>query len=240
MRRRSMRSPLLVLAAVGVAASGCFAGAGPKSVASAPTGPPSVYVAVGGGETAGLGSDAPLRDAWPQLFFRSALPRNTVFVNFGTGGASAADALTDELPDALAQHPTIATVWLNLDDLANGVAPAVYETQLQDVVNRLRQGGATRVLVANALPLDQLPSLFPGRQASTVAAMVAQYNAVIQRVTVRAGATLVDLHALGEAAVAGQRLAELVGANGMPTTAGHAAVAKAFADALRAKTSGGG
>jgi lysophospholipase L1-like esterase len=213
--------------------SGCFAGAGER-VATIPTGPTSVYVALGSGETAGLGSDTPLRDSWPQLFFRAALPLNTVFVNFGTDGATTADALSFEVPDALAQHPTIATVWLNLNDLMNGVTPATYEAELQQVVHRLRQGGATRVLLANALPLDRLPALVPDQSATAVGTTVAQYNAATARVATREGAILVDLHTLGEAAAAANRLPQLLTNDGRPSTAGHAAVAKAFADALRA------
>jgi lysophospholipase L1-like esterase len=193
-----------------------------------------VYVAVGGDETAGRGSGAPLRDAWPQLFFRAALPLNTVFVNFGTARATTADALAGELPDALAQHPTIATVWLDLNDLLAGVAPATYESQLSELVHRLRQGGTTRVLVANVFPLDQLPGLFPGRSATAIAAIVAQYNAAIGQVGAREGAIVVDLHMLGEGAVGAHRFPALVDDDGLPTTLGHAAVAKAFTDALRA------
>lgn len=226
------RGVLAVIMAM--ALTGCFAASGPKTIASTPPGPPSVYVALGGGETAGRGSDAPLRDAWPQLFFRMALPLNTVFVNFGTAGATTADALTGELPDALSQHPTIATVWLNLNDLLAGVAPGTYESRLDELVHRLRQGGTTRVLVANALPLDQLPGLFPGRSAAAIAGLTAQYNGAVGRVAAREGAIVVDLHTVGEAAVVANRFQDLVGDDGLPTTAGHAAVAKAFTDALRA------
>ena len=237
--RRTMWRPTVITAAVLAAAltlTGCFGGSRPKTLSSAPTGPPSIYVAIGGDETVGLGSNAPLRDAWPQLFFRDALPANTVFVNFGTVGATVADALTDELPDALAQHPTIATVWLNLNDLLAGVAPTTYEAQLQSLVHRLRQGGATRVLVANALPLDEVSGLFPGRPQAATAALVAQYNTAVARVAASEGATVVDIHSLGESAGGGQGLADLVASGGLPTTAGHAAVARAFGDALRSKT----
>jgi lysophospholipase L1-like esterase len=192
-------------------------------------------VAVGGGETAGLGGDIPLRAGWPQVFFRTALPLNTVFVNFATNEATTADALATELPEALAQHPTIATVWLNLNDLIQGVTPATYEAQLQELVHRLRRGGATRVLVANAMPVDQVPGLFPDLGPATVTARVAAYNAAESRVAAREGAILVDVHAVGEAAVAANRFTDLVDDGGLPTMAGHAAVAKAFADALRTR-----
>ena len=37
------------------------------------TGPPPVYVSVGASETTGVGSDQPLRDAWPRVLHRTAL-----------------------------------------------------------------------------------------------------------------------------------------------------------------------
>jgi lysophospholipase L1-like esterase len=192
-----------------------------------------VYVALGAGETAGVGTDVPLRNAWPQLFFRTALPINTIFVNFGTNDVTTADALSAELPDALAQHPTIATVWLNANDILTGVAPSTYEAQLDQLVHRLRQGGATRVLVANTLPLDQLPTLFPGRAPSAMRNLVDDYNTAIARVAARERALLVDLHAMGVAAEATHQFQDLVDSDGTLSTAGQAAVAKVFGDALR-------
>ena len=38
------------------------------------SGPPPVYVAVGASETTGVGSDQPLRDGWPRVLHRTALP----------------------------------------------------------------------------------------------------------------------------------------------------------------------
>jgi acyl-CoA thioesterase I len=66
-----------------------------------------------------------------------------------------------------------------------------------------------------------------------VVAAVADYNAAIQRVVEREGASLVDLHAAGLAARAEGRSADLVSSDGFhPSTAGHARVAQAFAAAL--------
>jgi hypothetical protein len=67
-------------------------------------------VAVGANETVGLGADDPLRDAWPQILFRTVLPRGTVFVNLGSPGATVANALDREVADAIALSPTLVTV----------------------------------------------------------------------------------------------------------------------------------
>jgi len=223
------------------------------------SGPPVVYVAVGASESVGVGADDPPRQAWTQVFSETALPKRTQFVNLGIPGATVADAISRELPQALTLTPTIVTVWLNVNDLTSLVSPDQYEKQLDDLVHQLRRGGATRVLVANTPPLDRLPAylaclpnpptgsppcaingvarlLLPN--ATVVNAAVAAYNDAVTRVVTKEGAVLVDLNAVGMQARADGREPSLVGPDGFhPSTAGHAVVAKAFADAL--KSSGG-
>jgi acyl-CoA thioesterase-1 len=209
----------------------------------ADAGPPPVYVAVGASETTGVGSDQPLRDGWPRVLHRTALPAGAVFVNMGIPGATVAQALDEEMSQALAAKPNLVTVWLNVNDLTRGVGPVDYERRLGVLVRTLRSGGSVRVLVANTPPLDTLPAfrsgrLFPegvdGPDAETLRQQVDAYNAAIARVAGREGALLVDLHAVGMAARAAGTDAELVSRDGFhPSTAGHAAVAAAFADVLR-------
>lgn len=203
------------------------------------SGPPPVYVAVGASETTGAGSDQPLRDAWPRVLHRTALPAGSVFVNMGIPGATVAQALEEEVDEALAAGPDLVTVWLNVNDMARGVGPAEYERQLGALVGALRGDGA-RVLVANTPPLDRLPAYQAGRLVAALPApeavqrMVDAYNAAVARVVEREGALLVDLHAVGMAARSDGTEAGLVSGDGFhPSTAGHAAVAAAFADVLR-------
>jgi len=206
----------------------------------ADTGPAPVYVAVGSSETTGFGSDQPLRDAWPRILHRTALPAGAVFVNMGIPGATVAQALAEELNQTLQVRPNLVTVWLNVSDLAHGVSPVDYESQLDTLVKGLRRNGTVRVLVANTPPLDRLSGAVPGRNAGALPAsdelnqLVDAYNAATSRVVGRQGALLVDLHALGLAARAAGTDTGLVGADGFsPSNAGHAAVAGAFAEVLR-------
>ncbi len=211
----------------------------------------SVYVAVGASESVGMGADRPLEEAWPRVLHRTALPPGSVFVNLGIPGATVADALRVELPAALAQEPSLVTVWLNVNDILSGVPADVYEAQLAELVRALRRGGATRVLVANTpapglLPLyvaclSGLPGSGrcpPGPRLPSVPqaeAVVDAYNAAIARVAWREGAVLVDLHAAALAAQEAGVGASLISGDGFhPSTAGHRAVAQVFAEALRA------
>ncbi len=219
---------------------------------TAPTGPGPVYVAVGASETAGIGADLPLREGWPRVLFRTALPPSTSFVNMGIPGATVAQAIRDELPMAAELRPNLVTVWLNVNDILAGVPVDRFEREMDTLMGALRRNRATRVLVANVPPLDQLPSYLACRPSppagsapcrlpvtppppAAVNDLVDEFNAATSRVAERHGAHVVDLHAVGLAARAAGTDAALVSGDGFhPSTAGHAAVAEAFAEVLRA------
>lgn len=220
-----------------------------------PSGPPLRYVAVGASETVGAGADSPVTEAWPQLFYRVALPRAAVFVNLGIPGATVAEALASELPDAVAFRPDVATVWLNVNDLLHAVPVEEYEAELMELLTALRRGGRTRVLVANTPPLDHLPAYLrcapfaPGPGGScdrttdlppeAVRGAVDAYNAAIARAAAATGAIVVDVHALGLEAQSNGTADRLVSGDGFhPSDEGHAAVAVAFAQAYRKAVGG--
>lgn len=217
-------------------------GAGGRPAPSASP-PPVVYAAVGASETAGIGAQDPARQAWPTVLYVTALPPTAVYYNLGVPGETTQAALAAELPAALSARPSLVTVWLNVDDLAAGVAVEDYEARLGQLVHALRRGGAARVLVANTPYLDRLPVYLACRAGAApcpfahgvpapadLNAEVDAYNAAIARVVGRESAVLVDLHARGEVPDAHP---DWVGADGFhPSAAGHAAIAATFAAAL--------
>ena len=95
-----------------------------------PTGPRTTYVAVGGSDSVGSGTDDPLLDAWPQQFFRRSLPLAAVFVNAGVPGSTVAAAMGDQAPLATSSSATVVTVWLVSADILDGTPPATYGAEL--------------------------------------------------------------------------------------------------------------
>jgi lysophospholipase L1-like esterase len=199
----------LSLGACGAAPQSAIPGSGIVIPAG---GHPDVYTALGTSETAGVGLDFALRlrFAWPQLFFNEALSRASTYYNFAIPGITTADALQRELPQALAVHPTVATVFFTLDDLVAGVTPQDYGRNLDTIVHSLRQDGAT-VLIATAPHIDGLPaySACSGAAGSTTKCPLGQgvvlpppaaadaaidvYDAAVQSVATRESAIIVDL-----------------------------------------------
>jgi acyl-CoA thioesterase-1 len=228
--------------------TGC-AGGTTAARTAAPIQPEVVYAAIGASETYGIGANDRYRQAWPQVFYHDMLAPPAVLYNFGIPGATTAQALRDEVPAAVNVRPTLVTVWLNVNDLIQGLSPQAYGAQLQQLVHSLRRNGQTHVLVANTPDLRRLPAYqacLPNPPAGgpdcviptglvpppdRVAAAVDGYNAVIARVATQEGATLVDLH--GQDALMA-RHPDWVSSDGFhPNELGYAAVAHVFEDAYR-------
>lgn len=209
-----------------------------------------VYVAIGNGETAGNGVRNRIRDAWPQIVFRTALPPASVFTNFGTNDASVESAFTEQLAPALELRPTIATVHLTEDTFLTR-DPIAYERNLTLLVRRLQRGGRTEVVIGNIPPGDREPGLLaclpnppaggpecrlgPITDLGREAERDAQFNDAIARVATATGARLVDLRAAFLRARAAGTEDELwVGNDFSPNVKGHQLMARQFGTAVRA------
>lgn len=251
-RSGAIRAACAVALAGALTACGSSSGSvGAAAVPSvSPSGPALTYVAIGASETLGFGADDPIRQAWTQVFYRTALPRAATLVNLGIPGATVQEALQRAVPVAERLHPDVVTVWLNVNDLVQGVQPADYRRQIVSLLRDLREGGDPVLLIANTPPLDGLPRFTqcqpfapaPGggcdrtRPLSTqeLEATIAAYNSAISQAAAQEGAVVVDLHAAGLSAREDGTEARLISGDGFhPSTAGHVVIGRAFARALR-------
>jgi acyl-CoA thioesterase I len=204
------------------------------------TGGEEVYVAVGASETVGVGADRPTAQAWPRVLHDTAL-RDARYVNVGVSGSTVSEALSEQLPRALAADPDVVTVWLAVNDITHLVPVEAYEQELRTLVHALRRDGRTEVLVANVPQVQDLPAYracLPGAarpgdcvlpvvpSEAQVAAVVDSFNAAVDRVVTAEGAVLVDVSHSRD-------LTRLTSDDGFhPSTRGHRLVARSFADAL--------
>ncbi len=236
------------LSLIGVCAllAGCTASAVDRDpVAPAPAGAPTVYVAIGASETAGVGTADPFRDAWPKVLWREAFP-DAILYDFGVPGSTVKQALVEQVPEAIAVRPDVATVWLNVNDLVDLVPVERYETRLNRLLGRLSEAGVD-VFVANVPVLTSLPlylACLPEPPPGAIVCPIGRtlpppaviefaaeaYNAAIARVAERHDATVVDLHALGDVAASDPSFVSDDGFH--PSTEGAALIAARFAAAV--------
>ncbi len=186
---------------LGVAfAAGCSGGGPPAALPAERAGRGVLYVALGGDDN--VGTRATFADAWPQELFRSALSRDSVFVNLADARSGIAEVRAEQLQPAAALRPDVVTITL-VDDAERTTDPAIVEADLRAVVTRLDRTPGTTVLVGTTPPGTASPA--------TAAAL----DAAIRR-GVAGRATVVDLGGVG----------------GGDRTAVAAAIAKSFAAAL--------
>jgi lysophospholipase L1-like esterase len=204
-----------------------------------------VYAAVGASETLGWGARNFTTQSWPRVLLEEALP-GFELVNLGLPGATVEDALARELPRLREVRPDIVTVWLNANDIFQGVHPRDFAADLDRLLGAIESAGPAQVLVANTPPLDALPAYracLPDPPAdgpfcflggslpapNQMRSVVHRYNRIIERVAKRRGATLVDLYSGALEAHRNGRDARLVSNDGLhPSTEGHRAIAESF------------
>jgi acyl-CoA thioesterase I len=204
-----------------------------------------VYAAVGASETLGWGARNFTQQSWPRVLLEETLPEFEL-VNLGLPGATVEDALARELPRLLDVGPQIVTVWLNANDILQGVTPREYAADLDRLLRAIASADPRQILIANTPPLNRLPAYraclpdppedgpfcFLGSSLPApkeMRSLVRRYNRIIEREASQRGATLVDLHSSALEARRNGNDAELVSDDGLhPSTEGHRAIAESF------------
>ena len=167
--------PVTLFALAGCSHSTAARGAsGPSTTAARP----QLLVTIGADATIGDGLSEYLRDSWPQLLFREALPVSTVFINAGDEAATVRGAGA-QVELAVEQRASVVAIWL--DDpgtpcTATTTASA-YTADLDGLIEPLRTAGA-RVLVGNLSRAQRCGAAF---------------DDALDDVARRRGATVVDL-----------------------------------------------
>jgi acyl-CoA thioesterase I len=196
----------MLLAALLILA-GCGGGTVAASQQPSPTAtvkPTVVYVALGASDAIGVGADNPNTQGYvPRIIAR--LPKGIFMaLNLGINGIVIHDALSQELPDALAAHPTLVTVWLVGNDFKGCTPLNQYAADLDTLLTQLHDSTSAQVFVGNAPDMSALPffkgggalaagSCFTGLTTDAIRATAEQWNAVINPLVARHGDVLVDL-----------------------------------------------
>jgi acyl-CoA thioesterase I len=207
------------------------------SPARSPAGSPASsgirYVAIGASDTVGVGASDPAKGSWPALVAARLPAGSPPYTNLGVSGSLAVQAVTQQLPGAVAQRPSLVSIWLAVNDLNATIEPASFANALGQIVDGLVQRTDATIFVGNVPDLRAVPA-YTGVDAARLLAGIQAYNDVITAIAARnpGRVNVVDLFTGSAALVA----SGTVSADGFhPSDEGYELIADRFAGAMRAK-----
>jgi acyl-CoA thioesterase-1 len=219
--------------------------AGRSSQTAGPTASPSVapatatassgikYVAIGASDTVGVGASDPAKGSWPALIASHLPAESPPYVNLGVSGSLAVQAVTQQLPGAIAQKPSLVSVWLAVNDLNATIEPASFANALGQIIDGLAQKTGATIFVGNVPDLRAIPA-YSSMDKARLLAGIQSYNEVIAKLAAKypGRVNVVDLFT-GSAALV---VTGTVSADGFhPSDEGYQLIADRFANAMRAK-----
>jgi lysophospholipase L1-like esterase len=189
------------------------------------------YVAIGASDTVGVGATDPTTGSWPARI-ATLLPPGSAYVNLGVSGSLAVQAKDQQLPGAIAQKPTVVSVWLAVNDMNATIQPASYRDALAAIVDGLVTRTDAKIFVGNVPDVRGVPA-YKDVDKNTLLAQITAYNDVIAAVTKSAPGRvfLVDLFT-GSAALVST--ITVSGDGFHPSDEGYKLIADRFATAMRA------
>jgi len=188
------------------------------------------YVAIGASDTVGVGATDPATGSWPARIAK-LLPPGSAFVNVGVSGSIALQARAAQLPGALAQRPTVVSIWLAVNDMNATIEPASFASDLGAIVDALVSGTEAKIFVGNVPDLRPVPA-YKDADKAALFKLIGAYNAAIAAITTKYPGRVfaVDLFT-GSA-----ELVSTITVSGdgfHPSDAGYQLIADRFAAAMR-------
>jgi lysophospholipase L1-like esterase len=135
------------------------------------------YVAIGASDTVGVGAGDPATGSWPARVAKW-LPPGSAYVNVGVSGSIALQARTAQLPGAIAQRPTVVSIWLAVNDMNATIEPASYANDLGAIVDGLVSGTEAKIFVGNVPDVRPVPA-YKDADKAALFKLINAYNAVI-------------------------------------------------------------
>jgi lysophospholipase L1-like esterase len=189
------------------------------------------YVAIGASDTVGIGATDPATGSWPARV-ASLLPPGSAFVNVGVSGSVAIQAKDAQLPGAVAQKPTVVSIWLAVNDMNATIQPASYKDALAAIVDGLVARTDAKIFVGNVPDVRGVPA-YKDADKNALFAQISAYNDAIALIVKSAPGRvfLVDLFT-GSAPLVST--ITVSGDGFHPSDEGYKLIADRFAAAMRA------
>lgn len=146
-----------------------------------PTASPAVrYVAIGASDTVGIGATDPATGSWPARV-AALLPAGSAFVNLGVSGSVAIQAKDAQLPGAIAQKPTVVSIWLAVNDMNATIEPASYKSALAAIVDGLVARTDAKIFLGNVPDVRGVPA-YKDADKNALFQQITAYNDVIAQI----------------------------------------------------------
>jgi lysophospholipase L1-like esterase len=190
------------------------------------------YVAIGASDSVGVGASDPAKGSWPALIAARLPAGSPPYTNLGVSGSLALQAVAQQLPGAIAQKPSLVSVWLAVNDLNATIEPASFADALGQIVDTLVQKTSATIFVGNVPDLRAVPA-YAGVDRARLLAGIESYNKVIATIAARSPGrvVVVDLFT-GSAALVSTAVVSQDGFH--PSDEGYQLIADRFAAAMRA------
>jgi acyl-CoA thioesterase-1 len=190
------------------------------------------YVAIGASDTVGVGASDPAKGSWPALVAARLPAGSPPYTNLGVAGSLVLQAVTQQLPGAVAQKPDVVSVWLAVNDLNATIQPASFADSLGRIIDDLVQKTDARIFVGNVPDLRTVPA-YASADKTRLFAGIQAYNDAIAAIAAKnpARVKVVDLFT-GSAALVSTATVSQDGFH--PSDEGYQLIAERFATAMRA------
>ncbi len=200
--------------------------------ASATAGSGIKYVAIGASDTVGVGANDPAKGSWPALIAARLPAGSPPYTNLGVAGSLTLQAVSQQLPGAIAQRPNVVSVWLAVNDLNATIEPASFADSMRQIVDSLVQKTGATIFVGNVPDLRAVP-VYAGADKARLLAGIQAYNDAIATIAARNSdrVKVVDLFT-GSAALVSTGTVSQDGFH--PSDEGYQLIADRFASAMRA------
>lgn len=188
------------------------------------------YVAIGASDAVGVGATDPATGSWPARVAK-LLPPGSAFVNVGVSGSIALQARTAQLPGAIAQRPTVVSIWLAVNDMNATIEPASYANDLGAIVDTLVSGTDAKIFLGNVPDVRPVPA-YAEADKEALFRLIQAYNQVIAAIAARHPTRVVPVDLFTGSAPLVSTIT--VSGDGFhPSDAGYQLIADRFADAMR-------
>ena len=190
------------------------------------------YVAIGASDTVGVGANDPAKGSWPALVAARLPAGSPPYTNLGVAGSLTLQAVSQQLPGAIAQRPNVISVWLAVNDLNATIEPASFAESLRQIVDGLVQKTGATIFVGNVPDLRAVP-VYSGVDKARLLAGIQAYNDAIAAIAARNAdrVKVVDLFT-GSAALVSTGTVSQDGFH--PSDEGYQLIADRFANSMRA------